>query len=514
MSLDQVNAKQGELVAAKALTNTQDQPVRKVFLETWGCQMNVADSESMLSSLNDLNFQLTNSEDEADLFLLNTCHIREKASHKVLSRLGRLRDLKKSKQTDLMIAVTGCVAQAESKKLKSKAPYIDLILGPGRIPEFKGAMTRLLETKARGKGNGSQILTGFTGAAPALGNELNVKPLVDGKNQISRFVNITQGCNNFCTFCVVPFTRGREISAAPADILAECRGLVQSGALEITLLGQNVNSYGLDLVKEDVVPESRETPFVNLLRQVCKVEGLERVRFTTSNPHDFGYDLAELFQEETKLGSYLHLPVQSGSNEILEKMKRKVTATEYLEKIGWLRSGRDGADFAVSTDLIVGFPGETEEDFQATLDLVETVKFSFVYAFKYSSRPGTAAARFKLQISEAEKSKRLQRLFELQDRITVEQNRNEIGKVREVLITYRSQKDPDVYYGRTQHFRLVKIASPRQLIGQTIDVEILDANKTALVGRPSKLNFDSLQNRGSSHSQPAGMTAGRTLVSN
>lgn len=448
--------------------------LRRVHLETWGCQMNVADSERMLALMKKNNYQLAESAEEADLIILNTCHIRDKARHKVVSRLGVLRDLK-STRPGMKIALTGCVAQAEGKKLAKDLPYIDVVIGPGTIDELPALLEKSHDDKAQ------KVSLGFpkTLSKPDLTEEIPQAGLND-KNNISRFVNITQGCNNFCTFCVVPFTRGREVSMSQDEIVAQVREFVRSGAKEVTLLGQNVNSYGLDEQDvEKLSPESR-TPFVELLEKIVVEPGLERLRFTTSNPHDFTKPLADLFAQQPRLGKYMHLPVQSGSDRILVAMKRKVTVAEYMQRIHWLRQAVP--DMAISTDLIVGFPGETDEDFAATLELVEKIRYSFVYAFKYSSRKGTAAARFKDQVSELEMTKRLAKLNAIQDKITLEFNQSAIGSIQEVLFTYESRKDPGVYYGRTQDFRLVRVAAGRDLVGAKMQVAIQEANKTALLG--------------------------------
>jgi tRNA-2-methylthio-N6-dimethylallyladenosine synthase len=452
---------------------------KKVFVETWGCQMNVADSETMLSMLQGQNYETTDKVEQADLVLLNTCHIREKATHKVLSRLGALRQMAEH-NPNMKIAVAGCVAQAEGEKLLDKATNIDILLGPGKIEQLPDLLTRHEETakpvsalgfkKGRGEDNHHHVEAHAT-----------VKPTVTGKAEITRYVNIAQGCDNFCTFCVVPFTRGREISRPASEIVTEVKNLLADGAREITLLGQNVNSYGHDLVRDGKRAASENGPFVDLLEEVVQLPGLDRLRFTTSNPHDFTRPLAELFRTYPKMGRYIHLPVQSGNDEVLERMKRKVTVAEYWERVRWLRDV--DPDMALSTDLIVGFPGETDEQFEDTLKLVEAVRYSFIFAFKYSPRKGTAAARFREQVPEAVMSRRLAALNELQDRITLEMNLAEIGRQRVVLCHYKSRKEENVYYARTEQFRLVKIPADHDLVGRIVNVEIIDANKTALVGR-------------------------------
>ncbi len=460
----------------------QVKSTKKVFVETWGCQMNVADSESMLGMLKARAYETTDKAEEADLVLLNTCHIREKATHKVLSRLGTLRQVAE-KNPKMKIAVTGCVAQAEGEKLLTKADNIDILVGPGKIHDLTKLIDQHAETGRPATALGFAKDRGAEGHIEPgpLNQPAGEKPTLSGKSEISRYVNIAQGCDNFCTFCVVPFTRGREVSRSPQEILNECQRLVAEGAREITLLGQNVNSYGLDLVRDHKLPETSEGPFVKLLRSVAELPELDRLRFTTSNPHDFTKPIADLFRTHRRLGRYIHLPVQAGNDEVLERMKRKVTVAEYWERIHWLRDV--DPEIALSTDLIVGFPGETDEQFEDTLKLVEAVRYSFIYAFKYSPRKGTAAARFREQVPEEVKSKRLAALNAIQDRITLETNQAEIGRVREVLCHYQSKKEAGVYYGRTEQFRLVRIASPVDLIGRLVQAEITDCNKTALVGR-------------------------------
>jgi len=468
--------------------NEPNQTKKSVHIETWGCQMNTADSEKMLSLLAEKNYSLVSSAEEADLVLLNTCHIREKATHKVLSRLGVLRDIK-SNRPGMKIAVAGCVAQAEGKRLIKSAPQIDVLLGPGKIDDLPSLLN---ENAATGK---TAIAVGFKQNHDHPSNEqTNKKPdqsagdapfevtqSITGKHEVSRYVNIQQGCNNYCTFCVVPFTRGREISRTPAQIFHDCKALVHHGAREITLLGQNVNSYGLDLVDTGSLPSTSKGPFVDLIARVATIEGLERLRFTTSNPHDFTPHLAALYSDQqAKLGRYIHLPVQSGNNEVLARMKRKVTREEFMQRVAWLRKAVP--DMAFSTDLIVGFPGESEEQFEDTLQLLRDVRFSFIFSFKYSPRRNTVAARFLDQIPEDVKEQRLSRLMALQEGITIEQNLAEIGKNRNVLFVYESKKEPGVFYGRTEHFRLVRVRADRDICGQLLPVAITDGNKISLSG--------------------------------
>ena len=435
---------------------------RRIHIETWGCQMNVADSERILALMARKNYQPATSEFDAQLIVLNTCHIREKAKHKVISRLGQLRKLK-SQRPALKIAVVGCVAQAEGKRLFNEAEGIDYLLGPAKLEQLPELVTGSEQGTALGFNNDQVLATA----------DCEVTPSLSGK--VSRYLNIMQGCNNYCTFCVVPFTRGPERSQQPALILEQARKLVAEGVKEITLLGQNVNSYGQDLSDQQL-----GNPFVSLLTDVCQLDGLERLRFTTSNPHDFSTDLIELFANEKKLGRHVHLPIQSGSDNILQAMKRKVNRRQIIEIVDALRL--HGDDFAISSDIIVGFPGETDEDFAETLSIVEQIGFSFIFSFKYSPRPNTAARRFRQQVDDKIKSQRLAKLQSLQKKITEQLNTREIGQQRTVLIHYRSRKEPNIYYGRTAHFRLVRVPCGRDIVGQLIPVEITEANATALVG--------------------------------
>jgi tRNA-2-methylthio-N6-dimethylallyladenosine synthase len=394
----------------------------------------------------------------------------------VLSRLGELRILKE-KNPGMRIAVAGCVAQAEGRRLIDAAPQIDVLLGPGKIDE----LPRLLRENAASKK--SEYAVGFKKVDHDHDHdhdherERGAPPGLSGKNEVSRYVNIQQGCNNYCTFCVVPFTRGREVSRTPAAILTECRQLLATGARELTVLGQNVNSSGLDLAG------AGEAPFLDLLREVCALPGLARLRFTTSNPQNFTPELAALFAAEPKLGKYIHLPVQAGNDRTLERMKRKVTAAEYRERLAWLRAAVP--DMAVSTDLIVGFPGETEAEFEDTLALVAEARFSFSFTFKYSPRKNTPAIRYGDQVPEAVKEARLARLNELQERITIEENAKEVGQTRDVLFLYQNKRYPTQYYGRTEHFRLVRVDlgdAARDIVGQVLPAKIHDSTKTALIG--------------------------------
>jgi tRNA-2-methylthio-N6-dimethylallyladenosine synthase len=465
--------------------------LKKVYIQTWGCQMNVADSERMLGLLGRLNYRPTEDPNEADFILLNTCHIREKARHKVVSRLGELKLLKET-NPNLIIAVSGCVAQAESQSLAKEVPYLDLIFGPDQIEELPQLLEKVIEKSEQDRNSIEQFTT--QKPVPFVSTQFDKKeqqysipidvvpPYYDeNKSEVTRYVNIIKGCNNFCTFCVVPYTRGREKSRSEHEIIQEVNYLVDKGVKEIILLGQNVNSYGLDLIgAQDVHSSQGKLPFADLLYTVSHISGVERIRFTTSNPHDFTPQLAKAFADLPKVTNSFHLAVQSGSDRILDRMNRQYTRAEYFERVKWIRDVRP--DIAFSTDIIVGFPGETDQDFEDTLSLVQEMQYAFIYAFKYSIRKGTPATRFKDQVPEDIKDKRLQVLLELQRKETERQNFQEISKIREVLMLYKNRKEENSWYGRTNEGRLVKVHSPRNIIGKILPVKIIDANLTALVG--------------------------------
>ena len=466
--------------------------LKKVYVQTWGCQMNVADSERMLGLLGKLNYRPTETPNDADFILLNTCHIREKARHKVVSRLGELRPLKET-NPNLIIAVSGCVAQAESQALAKEVPYIDMIFGPDQIEELPLMLEKVIEKFEKDKKvkeiystnkEAPFISTKFDNKEAGYSIPIDVIPPYydENKNEVTRYVNIIKGCNNFCTFCVVPYTRGREKSRLENEIIDEVKFLVNKGVKEIILLGQNVNSYGLDLIgAQDIHSSNGKLPFADLLYTVSNVTGVERIRFTTSNPHDFTPQLAKAFAELPKVTNSFHLAVQSGSDRILDRMNRQYTRAEYFERVKWIRDVRP--DIAFSTDIIVGFPGETEQDFEDTLSLVQEMQYAFIFAFKYSIRKGTPATRFVDQVPEDIKDRRLQLLLDLQRKETERQNLAEISKTREVLFLYKNRKEENSWYGRTYEGRLVKIKSPRNLVGMILPVKIIGANAIALEGQ-------------------------------
>ena len=399
------------------------------YIKTFGCQMNTRDTEIMAQSLSEDGYVECRSIDEASLIILNTCSIRAKAEQKVFSLLGSLRKIK-SRNPELQICVAGCVAQQEGKRILERMPHVDLVIGTQYIYE----LPRLLQKNSSAK---TAINLADTYEIPRFIPAVKKTPLsaalpspaLDAPFQFSRFVTIMQGCNNFCTYCVVPYTRGREVSRKVSDIVDEVQVLVDSGVTEVTLLGQNVNSYGKS---NSVTVDNRPYNFAMLLHEVSSIKGLQRLRFTTSNPKDLSDELISCFGEIDTLCPQFHLPVQSGSDRILKRMNRKYRVERYLERVERLRTVCPS--IALSTDVIVGFPGETEADFQHTMDLLETVRFNSSFSFKYSDRPGTRAKELDDKVPEDIKSERLQRFQKRQDEISLEENRTYIGKNVTILV--------------------------------------------------------------------------------
>jgi len=399
------------------------------FIKTFGCQMNERDSEIMAQALSGYGYVEGMDMHDADLVILNTCSIRAKAEQKVMSLLGYLRKIK-LQRPEMKICVAGCVAQQEGAGIVAKMPHVDLVIGTQNIYNI-GA---LLEGNITGKG---KVITDLSDNydIPRFLPELSLSdnpgdaPSPSQNTHFRKFVTIMQGCNNYCTYCVVPYTRGREISRKVNDIIDEVKVLVNSGIREITLLGQNVNSYGktnqVSAIKEDY-------NFANLLREVARIDGLTRLRFTTSNPKDLTDELMKCFQDIEILCPQFHLPVQAGSDEILKRMNRKYTVSQYIEKVNKLHGYCP--EIALTTDVIVGFPGETARDFEGTMDLLETVRFHGSFSFKYSDRPGTRASQYIEKVDEDVKTTRLARYQKRQDEISLERNEEYVGKVKKVMI--------------------------------------------------------------------------------
>lgn len=433
-------------------------PKKKLYIRTFGCQMNVADSEQMAQVLAD-DYVLTAHAEEADLYLVNTCAIRRKSEEKVRSLLGSLKVLK-SRRPQLILGVGGCVAQQEGERLLAVAPHLNLVFGTHgiyRLPE----MVRLA---AKGRRLVDvELSQGF----PAL-PQRQWSP-----GPAKALVTIMQGCDNFCTFCVVPYVRGREYSRPPGAIAQEVSEFLAAGGKEVTLLGQNVNSYGRTL------PEP--TTFLELLRHIAQLPGLARLRFATSNPRDLSGELLASFGGLPSLCEHLHLPVQSGANRILKAMNRGYTREEYLQKVARLRQSCPG--LALSTDLIVGFPGETEADFAQTLDLMREAAFDQAFSFKFSPRPQTRAAAFPDQVPEEAKAERLARLQTIQEELTLKAHGRLVGQVQEVLVEGRSKRSPDQLCGRLRTNQVVNFQGPRELLGRLAQVELTAAHPHSLKGR-------------------------------
>lgn len=439
---------------------------RKVYIKTYGCQMNVYDSERMGDSLDAEGYVATQSPDDADLILLNTCHIREKAAEKLYSDLGRLRVMREDRDPSkpLTIGVTGCVAQAEGEEILRRAPTVDLVVGPQtyhRLPELLRKVhegKKIVETEYAVEDKFAHL---------PHHNRQAVK-----KRGVTAFLTVQEGCDKFCTFCVVPYTRGSEVSRPVGQIINEARELVDAGVKEITLLGQNVNGW------HGVSQDGSQWRLGNLLYELAKIDGLKRLRYTTSHPRDMDDSLIAAHGNLEMLMPYLHLPVQSGSDRILKAMNRQHKAADYLKLIDRIRQARP--DIAFSGDFIVGFPGETDEDFEATMKLVEEVGYSSAYSFKYSPRPGTPGATMKNHVDESVKDERLQRLQTL---ILDQQHRflkSKIGERVEVLVEKAGRHDGQMV-GRSP-WLLPVVVSTNAKIGEIIPVDITEALPNSLFG--------------------------------
>ena len=428
---------------------------KKLYIKTYGCQMNVYDRERMAEAMGGEGYVQTDRADDADMILLNTCHIREKAAEKVYSELGRFRPLKAEKP-DLKIGVAGCVAQAEGAEIMARQPMVDLVVGPQsyhRLPE--------LTAKA---GQGEKALdTDF----PEEDKFDHLKARPKAKRGPTAFLTVQEGCDKFCAFCVVPYTRGAEVSRPADRVMSEARDLVERGVREITLLGQNVNAY-----------HGHDLGLAGLIRDLAEIDGLERIRFTTSHPNDMDDDLIAAHGEVEKLMPYLHLPVQAGSDKILKAMNRKHTAASYIALIERIRAARP--DLLLSGDFIVGFPGETEADFQATLDLIETVGYGQAYSFKYSPRPGTPAAE-REQVGEAEKDDRLQRLQALLSRQKKDAQDAMVGREVKVLFEKAGRLDGQMV-GKSDYLHAVHVQNSSISVGDILPVRILASNSNSLTG--------------------------------
>jgi tRNA-2-methylthio-N6-dimethylallyladenosine synthase len=430
---------------------------RGVYIKAYGCQMNVYDGERMAGLLAPLGYRAVDSPAEADLVILNTCHIREKAAEKLYSDLGRLKETKAERRGEMMVAVAGCVAQAEGAEIPRRAPIVDIVVGPQayhRLPE-------LIAKAARGRGEA--LDTDF-----AVEEKFDVLSRDREAPGVSAFVTVQEGCDKFCTFCVVPYTRGAEVSRSASAIEAEVKSLVAKGVREVTLLGQNVNAW-----------RDGDVGLGALCRRLAALDGLDRIRFTTSHPRDMDDSLIAAFGEEPKLMPYLHLPVQSGSDRILAAMNRGHTAEDYLRIVERVRAAR--SDIALSGDFIVGFPSETTDDFEATLGLVRAVGYASAFSFKYSRRPGTPAASMGKQVPEAVKD---ERLAELQALLTAQRNAfcsGLVGRTIPVLFE-KPGRLPGQLIGRTPYLQSLHASAPESLIGKVAPVRVAAVTPNALAG--------------------------------
>jgi tRNA-2-methylthio-N6-dimethylallyladenosine synthase len=441
-------------------------PSKRLFIKTYGCQMNVYDSERMADVLSPLGYAVTDSPDGADLVVLNTCHIREKATEKVYSELGKLKELRDERLAGggsrMTIAVAGCVAQAEGEEIMRRQPAVDLVVGPQAYHQLPELIAR--SHRARGERLSADFAPEekFDALAPAGRHATGV----------TAFLTVQEGCDKFCTFCVVPYTRGGEWSRSPETIEAEARDLAAQGVREVTLLGQNVNAYAPPNGK-------KEGGLAALVRRLAVIEGLDRIRYTTSHPRDMDDALIAAHAEVGALMPYLHLPVQSGSDRILKAMNRAHTAESYVRLIGKTRTARP--DIAISGDFIVGFPGERDADFEATLELVREVGYATAFSFKYSRRPGTPAAAMPGQVDEAVKDERLARLNALLDEQARAFNASQVGKVLPVLFE-RPGRHPGQLVGRSPYLQAVHATAPDRFIGQIVPVRIESAARMSLAG--------------------------------
>jgi tRNA-2-methylthio-N6-dimethylallyladenosine synthase len=432
---------------------------KRLFIETYGCQMNAYDSERMGDVLAPLGYAMADKPDDADLVILNTCHIREKATDKVYSEIGRLRAHKERRSAEgkgMIIAIAGCVAQAEGEVIMARAPAVDLVVGPQayhKLPELIARAARK---------SGERLATEFTAQ-----EKFDALPR-RSPDGVTAFLSIQEGCDKFCTFCVVPYTRGAEYSRPLNDVLTEARGLVEKGVREITLLGQNVNAY-----------HHGDENFAGLLGALTQLEGLVRLRYMTSHPAEMTDDLIALHGSEPKLMPFLHLPVQSGADRILKAMNRKHDGAHYRRVVERLRAARP--DIALSTDFIVGFPGETEQDFEATLQLVREVGFASAYSFKYSPRPGTPAAAMLGQIEDGVKAERLARLQALLFEQQVAFNRAHVDRVLPVLVAGKGRM-PGQKHGRSPYLQSVHFDDGTAAVGDVVAVRIVSASQNSLAG--------------------------------
>lgn len=430
-------------------------------IATFGCQMNEHDSETLAGMLTELGYLENKNKKEADVAIINTCSVRENADKRFFGTLGQLKKVKEDRP-DVVVAVCGCMMQQQHiiDTLKAKYPWVDLVFGTHNIHEFPRLLTNVLNERNKVVDvweNGGEIVEGLPSKR---------------EYPFKAYVDIMYGCNNFCTYCIVPYTRGRERSRLPEEIVNEVKGLAADGVREIMLLGQNVNSYGTGC--------DFKADFADLIYLLNETDGIDRIRFMTSHPKDLSDKLVQAYKDCSKLCNNIHLPVQSGSSEILKRMNRKYSKEDYLKLIGKLRNAVP--EIAITTDIIVGFPGETEEDFEETLDLVRKVRFDSAFTFLYSIRKGTPAEKYTDQVPEAAKHERFNRLVELLNGISAEKNAACVGQILDVLVEGPSKTNSKTYAGRTESGKLVNFKGTPELVGQIVPVKITEGKTFSLFG--------------------------------
>lgn len=435
--------------------------MKKYLIRTFGCQMNEHDSEKISWVLEDMGYEETDMDEESDLIIFNTCAVRKSAENRVYGQIGELKNLKR-KNPNLIIAICGCMMQREEvlEFITSKFKHVDIIFGTNNIHKIPQLLNNYEKT-------GQTVIDIIEE-----NREIDESLEANRKYSFKSFVNIMYGCNNFCTYCIVPYTRGRERSREPELIIKEIEKLSENGCVEVTLLGQNVNSYGKTL---DI-----DYSFADLVRAIDKIEGIERIRFMTSHPKDISDELIKLYGEMDKLCNHLHLPVQSGSNRILKLMNRKYTREDYLNIINKIKA--INPKISITTDIIIGFPSETEDDFNDSLELVKEVGFDSAFTFLYSVREGTPAAKMKDQVDDKIKHLRFQRLMDVLHPIGLEQNKKLLGKTVKVLVEEVSKNNEKILSGRTNSAKLVHFEADRSLIGQLVDIRINNVKTFTLEG--------------------------------
>ncbi len=459
MSPEDVKKQKDKILEIKQILSVL--PDKKAYIETYGCQQNVSDSEIIAGMLSDMGYQLTDDRDSADFIIFNTCAVRENAELKVYGNLGALKHLK-SKKPELIIAVCGCMMQQKdvSQRIKSKYKHVDLCFGTHSLYSFPELLLRVIKSRGR--------VIDLIDTDGHIAEDFPVKR----DKGASAWVSVMYGCNNFCSYCIVPYVRGRERSRSTEAILAEVKSLAADGYKEITLLGQNVNSYGKDL--------DEGVDFADLLNRVCLIDGIERVRFMTSHPKDISDKLIDTMASNAKICKQLHLPFQAGSNRILKLMNRVYTKEEYLDKIRKVKEKMP--DITLTTDIIVGFPGETKEDFEHTLDVLNEVRYDTIFSFIYSKRGGTPAAVMDDPTPMDEKKDNFNRMLELQDKISYEKNKALEGRVMRVLVEGPSKNDADFLTGRTDGGKIVNFKGDPALKGSFADIKITEAKTWSLAG--------------------------------